>query len=60
MGLREQMCGFDDYFNIDIGQNVEITLYEPVLLESDVYLLKCRLATIVRILMCRQAGCVLR
>ena len=36
--VREQMCEFDDYFNIQIEQAVKITLLEPVLLEKDVYL----------------------
>jgi hypothetical protein len=36
--VREQMCEFDDYFSIQIDQGVEITLFEPVLLEKDVYL----------------------
>ena len=37
--VREQMCEFDDYFSIQIDQGVEITLFEPVLLEKDVYLM---------------------
>ena len=36
--VRGQMCEFDDYFNIEIEQAVQITLLEPVLLEKDVYL----------------------
>ena len=36
--VREQICEFDEYFSIQIDQGVEITLFEPVLLEKDVYL----------------------
>lgn len=37
--VRGQMCAFDDYFSIQINQGVVVTLFEPVLLESDLYLL---------------------
>ena len=36
--VRGQMCEFDDHFSIQVDRQIEITLHEPVLLESDVYL----------------------
>ena len=43
--VRGQMCEFDDYFVLQTGQRIEITLHEPVLRERDVYLLMDALPT---------------
>jgi hypothetical protein len=37
--VRKQMCEFDEYFSVSLGQGVEVKLNEPVLLESEVFLM---------------------
>jgi hypothetical protein len=37
--MREQMCEFDEYFSVGLDHGVEVKLHEPVLLESEVFLM---------------------
>ncbi len=43
--IRGQMCEFEEYVVLNIDQHVEVVLHEPVLLESDIYLLMDALPT---------------
>jgi hypothetical protein len=37
--MREQVCEFDEYFSVSLDHGVEVELSEPVLLESEVFLM---------------------
>lgn len=37
--IRGQACEFDDYVSVHVDQGVEISLHEPVMMESDISLL---------------------
>jgi hypothetical protein len=37
--VREQMCEFDEYFSVSLNHGAEVKLNEPVLLESEVFLM---------------------
>lgn len=39
ISLRSQACSFDEHFAIRIDQNLEVELYDPVLLEKDLRLI---------------------
>jgi hypothetical protein len=39
LSVKEQMCEYGDYVHVDFGSQVSVKLTEPVLLESDIYML---------------------
>jgi len=39
LSVKEQMCDFDNYVQVDFGTRLKVQLQEPVLLEKDVYIM---------------------
>jgi hypothetical protein len=39
LSIKEQMCDYGDYVHVDFGSQLNVQLTEPVLLESDIYML---------------------
>ena len=37
--VRKQLCEFDEHFSVTLGHGLEVELKEPVLLDSEVFLM---------------------